>query len=134
MQATWDDLMGQMCAFVNDTNADVDMAYDWVCEMLDISSFVDNEIAWNSFYNCWESCDNRNDLNTFQIVWFLTLFHFTFFIMFQHKLPNGNIIMHEGLPRDLAIKRMEDEARWVQEHREELNRDSQQLFDDMFGG
>ena len=64
----WDDVMGQMIAFVNDTNADIDMAYDWVCEMLDISSFVDNEIAWNSFYNNWESCDNRNDLNTFQIV------------------------------------------------------------------
>ena len=32
----WDDVMGQMIAFVNDTNADIDMAYDWVCEMLDI--------------------------------------------------------------------------------------------------
>ena len=51
MQATWNDLMGQMCAFVDDTNADVDMAYDWVCEMLDIDSFVDNEAAWNSFYD-----------------------------------------------------------------------------------
>ena len=61
MQQSWDDLMGQMIAFVNDTNADVDMAYDWVCEMLDISSFVDNEKAWNSFYDAWESCDNRND-------------------------------------------------------------------------
>ena len=58
----WDDVMGQMCAFVNDTNADIDMAYDWVCEMLDISSFVDNNVAWDSFYNTWESCDNRNDL------------------------------------------------------------------------
>ena len=58
----WDDVMNQMCAFVNDTNADIDMAYDWVCEMLDISSFVDNEIAWDSFYNCWESCDNRNEV------------------------------------------------------------------------
>ena len=65
---TWDDVMGQMVAFVNDTNADVDMAYDFVCEQLDISSFVDNEAAWNSFYDAWESCDNRNDLNTFQIV------------------------------------------------------------------
>ena len=62
MQATWDDIMGQMIAFVNDTNADVDSAYDWVCEMLDIPSFVDNESAWNSFYDAWESCDNRNDL------------------------------------------------------------------------
>ena len=56
----WDDVMGQMIAFVNDTHADVDMAYDWVCEMMDISSFVDNKIAWDSFYNTWESCDNRN--------------------------------------------------------------------------
>ncbi len=30
MQQSWDDIMGQMCAFVNDTNADVDSAYDWV--------------------------------------------------------------------------------------------------------
>ena len=61
MQATWDDIMGQMIAFVNDTNADVDMAYDWVCEMLNIDTFVDNEAAWNSFYDVWESCDNRKD-------------------------------------------------------------------------
>ena len=54
--------------------------------------------------------------------------------MFQHRLPNGKIIMHEGLPRELAIKRMEDHERWCQEHREELERDSQELFDQMFGG
>ena len=54
--------------------------------------------------------------------------------MFQHKLPNDKVIMHEGLPEHLAIKRMEDEARWMQEHRPEVERDSQQLFDDMFGG
>tara|TARA_R100000005_G_C4843350_1_gene113635 strand:- start:304 stop:561 length:258 start_codon:yes stop_codon:yes gene_type:complete len=58
----WNDVMGQMIAFVDDTNADVDMAYDWVCEMLEIDSFVDNEIAWDSFYNTWESCDNRNTM------------------------------------------------------------------------
>jgi len=54
--------MRQLCAFVDDTNADVDSAYDWVCEMLDISSFVDNEAAWDSFYQTWESCDNRNTM------------------------------------------------------------------------
>ena len=69
-QARWDDVMGQMIAFVNDTNADVDMAYDWVCEMLNISSFVDNNTAWDSFYETWESCDNRNDLTTYVISWF----------------------------------------------------------------
>ena len=54
--------------------------------------------------------------------------------MFQHKLPNGKIIMHSGLPKHLAIKRTEDYKRWEQEHREELKVSSQQLFDDMFGG
>ena len=66
-QAKWDDIMGQLPTFVNDTNADIDMAYDWVCEMLNIVTFVDNETAWNSFYDVWESCENRNDLNTSQI-------------------------------------------------------------------
>ena len=71
-QAKWDDIMSQMCAFVNDTNADVDMAYDWVCEMLNISSFVDNNTAWDSFYETWESCDNRNDMQ-YNFAWFFTL-------------------------------------------------------------
>ena len=62
MQSTWDDIMGQMIAFVDDTNADVDMAYDWVCEMLDIDGFVENEAVWNDFYNTWESADNRNTI------------------------------------------------------------------------
>jgi hypothetical protein len=65
MQQSWDDIMGQMISFVNDTNADVDMAYDWVCETLVIDSFVDNEDAWNSFYNTWESADNRNTKGLF---------------------------------------------------------------------
>jgi len=55
MQSAWDDIMGEMYAFVSDTNADVDMAYDWVCEMLDIDGFVENNRAWNSFYDTWES-------------------------------------------------------------------------------
>ena len=54
--------------------------------------------------------------------------------MFLHRLPNGKLTMHEGLPRELAIKRMEDHERWCQEHREELEVSSLQLFDDMFGG
>ena len=54
--------------------------------------------------------------------------------MFFHELPNGNIIRSDNLPRELAIKRMIDEERWMQEHREELEFFSQQLFDDMSGG
>jgi hypothetical protein len=60
MQQSWDYVMGQMLSFVNDTNADVDMAYDFVCDQLGIDSFVDNEAAWNDFYTYWEAADNRN--------------------------------------------------------------------------
>ena len=49
----WDDVMGQMIAFVNDTNADIDMAYDWVCEMADISTFVADNMAWDMFYDVY---------------------------------------------------------------------------------
>ena len=40
-QAKWDDIMGQMCAYVDDTNADVDMAYDWCVRCSTFHSFVD---------------------------------------------------------------------------------------------
>lgn len=63
MQQTWDDLMGQMISFVNDTHADTDMAYDFVCEQLDIDGFVENQKAWDSFYDAWESADNRKELS-----------------------------------------------------------------------
>ena len=82
MQESWDYVMGQMLSFVNDTHADIDKAYDFVCEQLDIDSFVDNEAAWNDFYTYWEAADNRNDLNTFQIVW-LTL---TFSLLINNNM------------------------------------------------
>jgi len=60
MQESWDYVMGQMLSFVNDTNADVDMAYDFVCDQLEIDGFVENQTAWDDFYDTWESADNRN--------------------------------------------------------------------------
>ena len=50
-QFQWDDIMGQMCQFVSESNADIDMAYDWVCEMMECDGFVENETAWDSFYD-----------------------------------------------------------------------------------
>ena len=60
MQESWDYVMGQMLSFVNDTNADIDMAYDFVCEQLDIGSFVYNREAWDDFYMYWEAADKNN--------------------------------------------------------------------------
>ena len=78
MQESWDYVMGQMLSFVNDTNADIDSAYDFVCEQLGIDSFVDNEKAWDEFYMYWEAADNRNQTQ-YNFAWFLTPHSFTLF-------------------------------------------------------
>ena len=62
MQSAWDDIMGQMCQFVSESNADIDMAYDWVCEMMECDGFVENETAWDSFYDAWDSATNVNEI------------------------------------------------------------------------
>ena len=48
------DVIGQLYDFVADNNADADMAYDWVCEMCDISTFVADNYAWDMFYDVWQ--------------------------------------------------------------------------------
>jgi hypothetical protein len=40
--------------FVGEMDADCDMAYDWVCEQADISTFVADKWAWDMFYSVWE--------------------------------------------------------------------------------
>ena len=49
------DAVGQLPQFVDDTYADIDMAYDWVCEMANCSSFVADKEAWDYFYNMYDS-------------------------------------------------------------------------------
>ena len=69
MQSSWDDVMGQMSTFVVDTFADLDMAYDWVCEMLEIDSFVDNKEAWNDFWNKYQDAADLAGVDTNRILW-----------------------------------------------------------------
>lgn len=49
------DAISQLPQFVDDTNADCDLAYDWVCEMANCSSFVCDKEAWDYFYNMFDS-------------------------------------------------------------------------------
>lgn len=42
-------------SFVLDTNADIDMAYDWVADQSGIASFVHENQAWDMFYDTWEN-------------------------------------------------------------------------------
>jgi len=45
-------------SFVFDTSADIDMAYDWVCDQANISTFVADNVAWDLFYDMWETTQN----------------------------------------------------------------------------
>ena len=40
--------------FTVETDADCDMAYDWVCDQANCSSFVADQPAWDMFYSVWE--------------------------------------------------------------------------------
>ena len=62
MQATWDDLMGQLFAFVADTQSDLDASHDWLCDQLEIDSLLNEETmcevdddCWSEFYETWKS-------------------------------------------------------------------------------
>ena len=62
MEATWDDLMAGLFSFVADTQADLDIAHDWLCDQLQIDSLLNEETmcevdddCWNSFYQTWQS-------------------------------------------------------------------------------
>ena len=57
------DAVGQLPQYVDDTNADIDMAYDWVCEMADCSFFVCDKEAWDYFYDMWANSSDRIQYN-----------------------------------------------------------------------
>jgi hypothetical protein len=47
--------------FVLDNNADIDMAYDWICDQAECSSFVADGPAWDLFYDMWDSTQGLDD-------------------------------------------------------------------------
>ena len=47
--------------YVYDMNADIDMAYDWICDQADCSSFVADQPAWDLFYDTWDATQNLDD-------------------------------------------------------------------------
>ena len=42
-------------SFVLNSNADCDMAYDWVCDQANCYSLVDDNPAWDLFYQTFTS-------------------------------------------------------------------------------
>ena len=113
--------------FYFEMNPDFDMCYDYICEVAGCSSFVDDKKAWDMFYDAWDSFNMMDSdyIKTYPL--------FLNFLTYLHRLPNGKLTMHEGLPRELAIKRMEDHSVDTGTPRR-IEVSSQQLFDDMFGG
>ena len=44
-----------MRRFVYEMNPDIDMCYDYVCEVLGIDTFVADKEKWDAFYDAWDS-------------------------------------------------------------------------------
>jgi len=40
-------------SFVIETGADLDMAFDWVCDQAEINSFASDELAFDLFYDVY---------------------------------------------------------------------------------
>ena len=55
------DAIESLYDFVVDTNADCDMAYDWVCDQCEIQTFVADKWAWDMFYNVFDSAKGLDD-------------------------------------------------------------------------
>ena len=45
-------------SFVLDTNADLDMAFDWVCDQAQINSFAGDLNAFDCFYDVYSEASN----------------------------------------------------------------------------
>tara|TARA_B100001094_G_scaffold327296_1_gene385201 strand:+ start:55716 stop:55922 length:207 start_codon:yes stop_codon:yes gene_type:complete len=41
-------------SFVLDTNADLDAAYDWICDIAECDTFVADDQAWDIFYDTYQ--------------------------------------------------------------------------------
>ena len=52
-QPAFIDAIAGLPAFVLDTNADLDMAYDWVADQAECGSFVHQQEAWDAFYDAF---------------------------------------------------------------------------------
>jgi hypothetical protein len=55
------DAINGMSSFFSEMNPDIDMCYDWVCEMAGVSTFVADGPAWDLFYDMWEVVNAENN-------------------------------------------------------------------------
>jgi len=46
--------------FVLDNNANIDMAYEWVCDQADVFTFVADTPAWDMFYGVYDQARECN--------------------------------------------------------------------------
>ena len=48
-------------SYVWGNNADIDMAYDWVCDQAECHSFVCDGPAWDLFYDMFDTTQGLDD-------------------------------------------------------------------------
>ena len=52
MPLSFSDALLQLPAFCEDNTADLDLAYDWICEMTELN-IADSEQLWHEFYEAF---------------------------------------------------------------------------------
>ena len=60
---TFQDALTQLEAFVTDTRADLDMAYDWICEMTGIYHICDDAGMWGQFFDAYYEAADWEQIN-----------------------------------------------------------------------
>ena len=60
---TFQDALTQLTSFVTDTRADLDSAYDWVCEMTGIYHICDDDGMWGQFFDAYYAAADWEMIN-----------------------------------------------------------------------
>ena len=53
MPLSLSDALLQLPSFVADNAADLDLAYDWVCEITELDNICDDKSLWHQFYQAF---------------------------------------------------------------------------------
>ena len=63
MPLPFSDALLQLPAFCEDNTADLDLAYDWICEITEINNICDDKGLWHQFYEAFTDAAPWHETN-----------------------------------------------------------------------
>ena len=63
MPLSFSDALLQLPAFCADNTADLDLAYDWICEITEINNICDDKGLWHQFYEAFTDAAPWHETN-----------------------------------------------------------------------